>query len=149
MTLLNGILEEWDLFIRSVTRCSKFPQYEILWEDCIQEEERLATKKCIFVENLAVKTQTKRCRGKKIFEIRDKYSSSRPTPNTRRKTVLSQIQCSRCDKFGHEHKFYPTRKGKQHASTTDVEERFPQKRVQRCTYISGGERGLGEFSPWR
>jgi hypothetical protein len=41
---------------------------------------------------------------------------------------ISKIQCFRCDKYGNIVRYFPTRnKGRQHASTTDVDSEPPQR----------------------
>jgi hypothetical protein len=58
--------------------------------------------------------------------FRDEKSPSTSGHNQRRD--VSEIQCFRCDKYGHYARNCPTRKkGRQYASTTDIDPDPPQK----------------------
>ena len=45
MTTLNGFLRSWDPFIRGICSKRKLTKFNRLWEDCTQEEARLAVRK--------------------------------------------------------------------------------------------------------
>jgi hypothetical protein len=42
--VLRGLLDSWESFIQSVCGRSKMPKYDILWDDCSEEEARLVSK---------------------------------------------------------------------------------------------------------
>lgn len=44
MLALNGLPQSWEPFIQSVSGRSKFPKFDRLRADCIQEESRLAAR---------------------------------------------------------------------------------------------------------
>ena len=41
MTTLNGLPRSWDSFIRGIYSRRKLTKFSKIWEDCMQEEERL------------------------------------------------------------------------------------------------------------
>jgi hypothetical protein len=44
MTTLNGLPKSWELFIQEICSRRKLTKFNRLWEDCTQEETRLAAK---------------------------------------------------------------------------------------------------------
>ena len=44
MTTLNGIPIDWEAFIRGICSIRKLTKYQHLWEECVQEEERIASR---------------------------------------------------------------------------------------------------------
>ena len=44
MTTLNGLPRSWDSFIRGICSRRNLTKFSRLWEDCTQEEARLATR---------------------------------------------------------------------------------------------------------
>ena len=44
MTTLNGLPRFWDPFIRGICSRRKLTKFSRLWEDCMQEEARLAAR---------------------------------------------------------------------------------------------------------
>ena len=64
---LNGFLASWEPFIEGVCARENLPNYERLWDDCIQEETRMESKarKDGGDENLALFGQTKRRENEK------------------------------------------------------------------------------------
>ena len=42
MTTLNGITRPWDSFIHIICEMKESLQFEILWQECVQEEARVA-----------------------------------------------------------------------------------------------------------
>ena len=41
MTALNGITRPWDSYIRKICARKESLQFEVLWEECVQEEARV------------------------------------------------------------------------------------------------------------
>jgi hypothetical protein len=42
MTTLNGLIRPWDSFIQTISARKEKLQFDSLWEECVQEEERVA-----------------------------------------------------------------------------------------------------------
>jgi hypothetical protein len=132
MITLNALPSHWEPFIQSISGRSDLPQFDHLWADCTQEETRLIARglqDSHHNENQALDSHTKKGRRKgrsfsKAFN--DKKNST--TPGHEQRKDISKIQCFRCDKYGHIERNCPTRKkGRQHASTTDVDSEPPQR----------------------
>jgi hypothetical protein len=83
-------------------------------------------------ENHALALHTKKGgKFKKKFRQTFKYEKSSSNPGYQRKDV-SEIQCFKCDKYGHYARNYPTRKkGRQYASTTEIDLDPPQKNEEK------------------
>ena len=63
MTTLNGLPRDWESFIRGICSRRRLTKFWQLWEDCVQEEERKASREEKLNENedqaLAVHTKGK------------------------------------------------------------------------------------------
>ena len=44
MTTLNGLPRDWEAFIRGICSRRKLTKFRKLWEECVQEEERVAAR---------------------------------------------------------------------------------------------------------
>ena len=44
MTTLNGLPRDWEPFIRGICSTRKLTKLQKLWEECVQEEERIASR---------------------------------------------------------------------------------------------------------
>ena len=44
MTTLNGLPRDWESFIRGICSRRKLTKFRKLWEECVQEEERIASR---------------------------------------------------------------------------------------------------------
>ena len=47
MTALNGLTRPWDSFIQTLCARKESMKFDIVWEDCIQEEARVANREAI------------------------------------------------------------------------------------------------------
>jgi hypothetical protein len=45
MTTLNGLTRPWDAFIQTICVKNEELHFDSLWEECIQEEARVANRK--------------------------------------------------------------------------------------------------------
>jgi hypothetical protein len=64
---LNGFTKSWEPFVKGVCAREKLPNWERLWDDCIQEETReesKANRQGDGEENLALVSQAKKGKGK-------------------------------------------------------------------------------------
>ena len=61
MTALNGLTRPWDSFIQTMCARKESMKFDIVWEDCIQEEARIANREALLKEDdQALATHTKR-----------------------------------------------------------------------------------------
>jgi hypothetical protein len=113
MITLNGLPSHWEPFIQNISGRSKLPKFDRLWEDCTQEETRLAARamQCSHHDdNRALATHARKSKGKRRgFDKTFKGRKSTPTLGHKKKG-MSKIQCFRCDKYGHYVKNCPTLK---------------------------------------
>jgi hypothetical protein len=69
MMALNGLTRPWDAFIQTI--CAKIEKlkFDSLWEECIQEETRVANREDLLArdEDQALATHTKGERKKSYF----------------------------------------------------------------------------------
>jgi hypothetical protein len=61
MTALNGLKKLWDAFIQTICARKEKLQFDSLWEECVQEEARVANREAILLRghNQALSTHTK------------------------------------------------------------------------------------------
>ena len=135
MMTLHGLPNSWEPFIQSISGRSKLPKFSRLWANCIQES-RLAARNNLpqpyDVENQVFAAHAKR-KGRK-FERKYSYGKPASAPYQgprKKKNDISHIQCYKCVKFCHYAIDCTQRKrGKQHASTTHVDEEPPPKKAK-------------------
>jgi hypothetical protein len=132
LTTLNNIPKHWEPFLQSINGREKLLTFDRLWTNCTQEEIRLRARG---VEDsplddnhvLALNTN-KGGKFKRNFMKKVKYEKTSSTSGHDQRRDMSKIQCFRCDKYGHFARNCPTRKkGRQYASTTDIDLEPPQK----------------------
>jgi hypothetical protein len=128
---LNALPSHWEPFIQSVSGRADLPQFDRLWADYTHEETILiaiGVQDSHHNDNQALASHAKRGRRNISFRkaFKDKKTST-ALGHEHRKDIL-KIQCFKCDKYGHIARDCPTRKkGRQHASTTDVDSEPPQR----------------------
>ena len=44
MTTLNGLTRDWEAFIQGICSRRKLTKFRKLWEECVQEEERITAR---------------------------------------------------------------------------------------------------------
>jgi hypothetical protein len=131
MTALNGLTRPWDAFIQTICARKEKLQFDSLWEECVQEEARVANRKEVILrdEDQALfahaKEGKKRYHFQKGTHLHKEYHSpkrfthfhkeSHPPrrfhkyqKGQRREKDLSSYQCYHCDKMGHIAKNCPT-----------------------------------------
>jgi hypothetical protein len=69
MMTLNGLSRPWDAFIQTICVRKEKLLFDGLWEECIQEESRVANREALFSrdEDQALATHTKGGRKKFYF----------------------------------------------------------------------------------
>ena len=51
MTAPNGLTRPWDSFIQTLCSRKESMKFDIVWEDCIQEEDRVANREALLKED--------------------------------------------------------------------------------------------------
>ena len=89
MTTLNGLPRSWEAFIRGICSRRKMTKFNRLWEECAQEEARMAAReeKLGDDEDQALAAHTRKGRGKKGSHSPKK--SQKPLRSQQRKRDLS------------------------------------------------------------
>ena len=82
-------------------------KFDIVWEDCIQEEDRVANREDLLKEDdQSLATHTKRGRSQYNFK-KESHKESQPPKKFQRtrgnnpSRNYSNFQCFNCDKLGH------------------------------------------------
>jgi hypothetical protein len=125
MTALNGLTRPWDAFIQTICTRTEKLKFDSLWEECIQEETRVANLEALLArdDDQALATHTKRGRKKPYFQKEthkepqspSKFNNKESHPRRfqkkghRREKDYSFVQCYHCDKMGHIAKFFPAK----------------------------------------
>jgi hypothetical protein len=109
---LNGFTKSWEPFVKGVCAWEKLPDWQRLWDDCIQEEtweESKASRQEDGEENLALVSQAKKGKGK---------GNSEGATSQLGKKDLSKIKCFACHKIGHYASQCREKKGQGKTQTT-------------------------------
>jgi hypothetical protein len=129
LTTLQNLPKSWEPFIQSISGREALPTFDRLWTDCTQEELRLRNRgvEDSSEENHALALHTKKG-GRFKRNFRQTFKGEKPSSNPGyQRRDASEIQCFRCDKYGHIARNCPTRKkGRQYASTADIDLDPPQ-----------------------
>jgi hypothetical protein len=126
MTTLNDLTRPWYAFIQTI--CDKMEKLKFgsLWEECIQEESRVANREALLSrdEDQALATHTKGRRNKPYFQKETHKESHRKSKfihkesqpkrlqkkGQRKERGFSSYQCYHCDKMGHIARHCPSRR---------------------------------------
>ena len=104
MTALNGLTRPWESFIQMMCSRKESLKFDVVWEDCIRDETRLANKEALpKQDDQALVTHTKR-RSQPNFKKRNHKESqpSRRIHKTRESPPCKDyfsLQCVHCDKI--------------------------------------------------
>jgi hypothetical protein len=167
MKALNDLTRPWDAFIQSVCGREEKLQFESLWEECTQEETRVANREALLArdDDQALNTHTKGGRKKPYFKMeshqesqsnkfnnQESHSRNFQKKGKHKGRDLPSIQCYHCDKMGHKanncsvrREEYKRKHKRKHAHIVEVEEP-PMKMIKDHVLIStlSGSVSLGE-----
>jgi len=120
MTTLNGLTRPWDAFIQTICARKEKLQFDSLWEECVQEEARVANREAVLLrdEDQALAAHAKGRKKKAHFQKethfhKESHSTKRfqkYRKGQRKGKDFSSYQCYHCDKMGHIAKNCPTRR---------------------------------------
>ena len=97
MNTLNGLPRSWESFIQGIFSRKKLVKFSRLWEECSQEESRIAAQE----EKMGSKYQALTVHSKK--NRRRNYHSKGKTFHSRKD--LNTIRCYTCDEKSHISKY--------------------------------------------
>ena len=103
MNTLNGLLRDWESFIRGICARRKLAKFSRLWEECVQEEGRIANKeeKLNDDQDQALEAHAKKGKNKRKDRDQSPRRTQRFQRNTSPKRDLSSFECFNCHKMGH------------------------------------------------
>jgi hypothetical protein len=138
---LNGLPKSWKPFVKGVCAREHLPDWQRLWDDCIQEETQeksKSNKQGSSDENLALVNKTKMGKGKISSK---KGNSEEGSSQPRKKKDYSKITCFSCHKNGHYASQCPEKKkgkGKtQTATSAEMQlDEFAVKFEKYCSLVS-------------
>jgi hypothetical protein len=147
MTTLDGLTRAWDAFIQTIYAIKEKLQFDNLWEECVQEEARVANRKAVLLrdEDQALFAHSKGGKKRSHFQKDIHFHKESHPPKRfqkyhkgqRKGKDFSSYQCYHCDKMGHIAKNYPAgkeeykkRNNKRHHSHV-AEDDEPPKKVTR------------------
>jgi hypothetical protein len=92
ITALNGLTRPWDAFIQSICGRKEKLQFENLWEECTQEETRVANREALLArdDDQALATHTKGGRKKPYFK-RNLIENRNHQTNSTTKNLIQEI----------------------------------------------------------
>jgi hypothetical protein len=91
MTTLNGLTRPWDAFIQTICVRKEKLNFDSLWEECVQEEARVANREALLSrdEYQSLATHTKGGRKRSYFQ-KETHKESHPKKNSYIKNITLQ-----------------------------------------------------------
>ena len=114
-------------------------KFDIVWEDCIQEEARVANREALLREDdQALATHTKERKHSNFKKSNHKHSKKKF--QKKKKKDYSQYQCYNCHKLGHIAKERPSLKNSNkrhhaHLAEDEDDEEIPRKIITKEEYV--------------
>jgi hypothetical protein len=110
MKALDSLTRNWDAFIQTICARKEKLQFDSLWEECVQEEARVANQEAFILrdsyQTLAshAKGGNRRSHFKKETHLHKEYHSPRRfqkfQKGLRKENDFSSYQCYHCDNDG-------------------------------------------------
>ena len=98
VTTLNGLPRLWDSFIQGICARKKLVKFNRLWEECSQEEARIAARE----ENMGSEYQALTIHPNKIrWDYHHPKGKNSHQKDKRYSRNMSKIRCYTCDERGH------------------------------------------------
>jgi hypothetical protein len=162
ITALNGLTRPWDAFIQTICARKEKLQFASLWEECVQEEARVANREAVLLrdENQAPVAHAKGGERRSHFKKETHLHKESHSPNRfihkefhpprrfqkshkgQREKDFSSYQCYHCEKMGHIAKNRPPRREeykkrnkRHHAHTIEYEEpptKMIKEKIEDC-----------------
>ncbi len=108
MTTLNGLTRPWDAFIQTICARKEKLKCEDLWEECIQEEARVANREALLKENDQALAAHARKGKERLHFKRESHKEPHPPKKIQKyqkgsykPKEFSSYQCYNSDKMGH------------------------------------------------
>jgi hypothetical protein len=111
MKTLHGLTRPWDAFIQTICARKEKLQFDSLWEECVQEEARVANREVVLLrdEDQAPVAHAKGGKRKSHFQKETHFHKESHSPKRfqkyhkgqRKGKDFSSYQCYHCDKMGH------------------------------------------------
>ena len=100
LTSLNGLTRPWDSFLETMCARKESMKFDIIWEDCIQEEATIANREALLREDdqdIAIHTK-----GRKQSNFKKgNHNPSKKKFQKKKKKDYSKYQSHNCHKSGH------------------------------------------------
>ena len=78
MTSLNGLTKPWYSYIQTICARKEILQFQVQWEECVQEEAIVANREALLRDyDHVVATHTRRRKGKHHFK-KETHKGSHP-----------------------------------------------------------------------
>jgi hypothetical protein len=107
MKTLNGLTRPWDAFIQTICARKEKLQFDSLWEECVQEEARVANQEAILLrdEDQALDAHAKGGKKRSHFKKETHLHKESHPPRRfqkfqkgqRRENDFSSYQCYHCE----------------------------------------------------
>ena len=117
MTALNGLTRPWESFIQMIFARKESMKFDLVWEDYIQEETRVATREALLKEDdQDLATHTKKIRRNQPIFKKGNHKEHQPPRRFQisRESLANKdysgFQCFHYDKIGHIARNYPMKK---------------------------------------
>jgi hypothetical protein len=162
MKTLNGLTRHWDAFIQTICARKEKLQFDSLWEECVQEEARVANRESALLrdEDQALVSHAKGGKKKSHFQNETHFHKESHSPKRfqkyhkgqRKGKDFSSYQCYHCYQMGHiaKREEYNRRNNKRHHAHATEDEEPPNKLTKEeieeyvlfsalCGYVTPGE----------